>query len=343
MLKLYTDKTFLVEAYRKYTFPLLFDLHYVKNIDTLKYYKIINNVEVCDIIVYPIDYKVFCKHSKPFKTINEYSKKYNKPIWIYTAGDYGYTPQIPNSYIFRFGGFHSKLNTKNYILGAFISDPYEYFIEQKISLLPKQIQPTIGFVGHAQSGFKKYLKECLNYLKYSVKRILKLQISDYQSFYPSSVKRAKYLRKLQSIEVFNTNFIFRKNYRGGALTPEDRKLSSIEFYNNIYNNLYTFCSRGVGNFSVRFYETLAVGRIPILLNTDCRLPLSSIIDWEKHIVILDESSKESLEKQILKFHNTKTPTEIEEIQKSNRQLWEQFLTRESFFIQFYKIFKSKIE
>lgn len=341
MLKVYTDKTFLTESYRKYIFPLLFDLHYVKNNESLEYYQLVDEAKDSDIIVYPIDYAVFFKHLDALKQLNQFSKEHDKPIWIYTAGDYGYTNYIHNSYTFRFGGFHSKLSDETFLLGSFISDPYEHFIEQKCSVLSKEEIPTIGFVGHAQSGTKKYLKELINHFKYKVKNTLKLMLADNQSFYPSSVKRAIYLRKLQLSEGLNTNFIFRNKYRAGAQTQEDRKLSSIAFYDNVFNNLYTFCSRGVGNFSVRFYETLAVGRIPILLDTDCRLPLPNVIDWEKHIIVLDESSKESFESQILKFHKTKTNKELADIQKNNRLLWETHLKREAFFIQVHNIFKTK--
>lgn len=341
MLKIYTDSAFLTETYRKYVFPLLFDLHFVKNDTSLRYYQLIDSAEHCDIIVYPVDYGVFYKYLESLKRLNTLSKQYHKPIWIYTAGDYGHTNYIENSFTFRFGGFYSKLNEETFVLASFISDPYEYFLEKDFLALSKENKPTIGFVGHAKLGVRKYLNEYLNHLKYTLKRNLKLIIADSQTFYPSSVKRANYLGRLQQSKKLKTDFILRTNYRAGVRTDIDRKRSSLEFYNNIYNNLYTFCSRGVGNFSVRFYETLAVGRIPVLLNTDCRLPLASVINWETHIVILDEKSGKSFDDQILEFHNSKTVQEIEEIQKSNRLLWENFLKRESFFIKIHDIFKSK--
>ena len=37
---------------------------------------------------------------------------------------------------------------------------------------------------------------------------------------------------------------------------------------------------------VRFYETLAIGRIPVLIDTDCVLPLNNEIDWYKHCIIV---------------------------------------------------------
>ena len=61
----------------------------------------------------------------------------------------------------------------------------------------------------------------------------------------------------------------------------------MEFYENMVSSDYIVCVRGGGNFSVRLYETLAMGRIPIFINTDCLLPLNKSIDWKKHVVWIE--------------------------------------------------------
>lgn len=341
MIKLYTNTRFLSENYRKYIFPLLFDLYFEKDEIVSQYYKLVDAISDCDIVVFPIDYVKFLKFKNEFLEIQSLAKRYNKTIWIYSAGDYGFTNYIRNSCTFRLGGFNSKLNNTTYILPPFISDPYLDYLPQGFSMLEKTEKPSIGFVGHAQSGLSKYVKELTNYFKLLVKKTFNVLIVDSQKFYPSSIKRAMYLSKLDMSVKLNTNFILRKNYRAGAQTPIDIEKTTKEFYNNIFDNIYTFCSRGVGNFSVRFYQTLAVGRIPILLDTDCRLPLSNKINWDQHCVILNESKEESLEAQILNFHNTKTKTELELIQKQNRELWKNYLNRQTFFLQIHNDFITK--
>ncbi|WP_372757968.1 exostosin family protein, partial [Mariniflexile sp.] len=338
MLKLYTNTQFLTETYRRQVFPLLFDLVFVKNEDILNFYQLVDTIEACDVVVLPINYATFLKHRTSFSELRISAKKHQKPIWIYTAGDYGFTTHIKHCYTFRLGGFHSQLNDKTFIIPSFVNDPYPQRLPEGFSVLKKEELPSVGFVGHAKSGLLKYIKELLSHVKYTYKRKLGYILVDRQPFYPSSIKRAGYLHKLRLSKGLKTNFILRNHYRAGAQTEIDKQTSTQEFYNNIFNNAYTFCSRGVGNFSVRFYETLAVGRIPILLNTDCRLPLSNIIDWSKHCVILDETKKDSLEMQILDFHNSKTETEFEAIQKSNRALWETHLRRTSYFIKMHDVF-----
>ncbi len=343
MIKLYTDNTFLTEANRAFVFPLLFDLVYVKNEFLNQYYSIVDNIEECNIVVFPVDYNIFCRKTKPLNMLCLKAKTNSKPIWLYTAGDFGFTVYIPNSYNFRLGGFDSKLNKNTFILPSFVNDPYKTVLKQSFSVMPKTELPVIGFVGHANTGILNYIKSYLSYLKLRLKRIFKRRFFDLQKFYPSSSIRGKVLNKLKRSKRIETNFILRKKYRAGAVSQQQKEKTTQDFYNNIYNNIYTFCMRGVGNFSVRFYETLAVGRIPVLLNTDCRLPLTNYIDWKKHTVIIDASSKVSIASQIADFHNSKSDDEIKAMQQNNRLLWETQLMRHSYFKTIHDLFLNKIE
>ena len=344
MLKLFTNTDFLVEKHRREIFPLLFDLVFKKNETLLASYQIVDSIEVADIVVCPINYESIFKHHRiALSTLLKLSRKHKKPFWMLTAGDYGFTPYIANSYVFRSGGFNSVLNKNTFILPAFINDPYKEFLECDFSILKKTKQPTIGFVGHAKSGIVKFIKEYYNHIKYRFKSALRLILADKQKFYPSSVKRAKYLNKLTLHQELNTHFIFRNNYRAGANSPVEQQKTALQFYNNIFENAYTFCLRGVGNFSVRFYETLAMGRIPIVVNTDCRFPLEDKIDWNKHCLIIDEKAPKPLAEYILEFHNNLSISEFEALQQSNRNLWLHVLQREAYFLEVYNHFKNKLQ
>ncbi|MFD2727421.1 hypothetical protein [Hyunsoonleella rubra] len=338
MLKLYTDISFLTEQYRGYVFPVLFDLHYVKSGPLQKYYSLTDDLYSANIVVFPVDYSIFYKNRKAFDALIGKAKTAHKPIWIYTAGDFGFTVHIPNSTTFRLGGFHSELSQNSFILPSFVNDPYETVLEGQFVALPKEIKPTIGFVGHANTGMTNYLKSYLSHLKLRLKNTLNSSYFDMQPFYPSGQKRFQYLMKLQGGNHFKTNFILRDKYRAGVSGENEKVNTTKEFYQNIFDNLYTFCIRGLGNFSVRFYETLAVGRIPILINTDCRLPLDAMINWEEHAIILDSSGNTPIETQILNFHNSKTNDELVGIQNSNRLLWETHLRRHSYFVKIHDIF-----
>jgi hypothetical protein len=330
MVKIYTHTNFLTEQNRRFIFPLLLDLWYLKNEDLLNSYQFEENPENADVFVLPLNYNYLMKSESNFvKAFKAQANKLKKKLWIYTSGDYGYTIRDISIVTFRLGGFHNRMPKNTIILPSFITDPYTMDNLKGFDSLPWTEKPSIGFVGHAHLSVFKFAKELINYLRHTLKVILKKKLDDYQGFYPSSIIRGFILKRIEKNDNFNSNFIKRKKYRAGANSQEKLQETTDQFFKNIYDNAYTVCIRGLGNFSVRFYEALAVGRIPILINTNCRLPLNEYIDWKKHCVIVNDVN--NLEKIIEAFHKRHDESSFKELQQSNRKLWLNLLKRESFF------------
>jgi hypothetical protein len=80
--------------------------------------------------------------------------------------------------------------------------------------------------------------------------------------------------------------------------------------------------RGAGNFSYRFYEVLAAGRIPLLLDTRCVLPFDDEIEWRQHCVWVEEDQHESAGEILKEFHSGVSPDQFRTLQMANRRLWE---------------------
>lgn len=134
-----------------------------------------------------------------------------------------------------------------------------------------------------------------------------------------------YLSK-SSIE---TNFIIRDAY-----IHKLKKCHKRDFENNMNNNLFTFCYRGGGNFSVRFYETLMRGRIPIVVTTDNVFPYEDKINYSQIGLFIEEESlrKEmNLESLILDYYNQKSEQDLIEIQKYNRYVYETYFRKDIFY------------
>jgi len=96
-----------------------------------------------------------------------------------------------------------------------------------------------------------------------------------------------------------TDFILRDQFWGGK--PHDEKLMN-DFWKNIHHNAFTIASRGAGNFSMRFYQALSVGRIPVLLDTQMVLPFTRYIDWHAYIVM--EKTQEACLAKVIALHNS---------------------------------------
>ena len=99
---------------------------------------------------------------------------------------------------------------------------------------------------------------------------------------------------------------------------------------------FVICLRGNGNFSVRFYETLALGRIPILIDTDCVLPLNSEIDWHKHCIVVRNINLDRIVKSVYTSINALDNNVIRNMQIANRKLWIDKLSFSGFYYTFSK-------
>ena len=109
------------------------------------------------------------------------------------------------------------------------------------------------------------------------------------------------------------NFILRNQFWGGK--PHDSQLVE-EFRNNIKSSHYIICNRGNGNFSMRFYQTLSAGRIPILINTDMELPFENLINWSNYIIMAN--TNEELIHKVIEHY--KTANIIDQQQRANMYL-----------------------
>jgi hypothetical protein len=335
MIKIFTDHQFISEQNRRIIFPLLFDLCYVMNENLLNKYTLVDTLVESDIVVVPVEIGYFYRNKKQqwLHYFIDEANRLKKKVWVYSAGDFGITLN-KDVYTFRLGGFHSKQDAKTFILPSFINDPY-IELKKEFSIIAKEPIPKIGFVGHANGSLSKWGREFFVYLYHNAKRIAKRCFFDYQSFYPSSVRRFKFLLTLQKNKWIDTNFILRNKYRAGVTSESEREYTAKVFFDNIFNNPYTFCLRGAGNFSVRFYETIAMGRIPLLIDTDIRLPIEGVISWKNHCIIASENN---FIEALIDFHKNITDDEFVQLQINNRNLWLNYLNREAYFSEIHSIF-----
>lgn len=331
MLKIYTDKDFLTQKYRKNIFPLLLDVFFLANAELLKYYQLVDSLEDSDIAILPVDVSYLFRKKRESYLYSFVAKaqQLHKTVWVYSGGDIGKTIDL-DVHVFRLGGFHSKLSPKSYILPSFVQDPCGLFIDASFAPIPKATAPVLGFVGHANGSVKGLLHEFSVFMYLVKERFFKNKYFDSQAFYPSGFHRFKLLSSIQKNPSIQANFILRENYTGGSQTKGEIKESTMVFYNNLFQNPYVFCLRGLGNFSVRFYEALIMGRIPVVVHTDMRLPLQDAIRWEDHCVFVKQ---ETFEDDLLRFHQHISEDDFVQMQINNRALAISLLSREGYFKQ----------
>ncbi len=300
----------------------------------------VEEMEKAQIVLIPFSINFYASQNKlgDLASLNALCKEKNLTAYGYIYDDFGIAfPEFSNFVYFRMSGFRSQLSDKNRGLPVAISDQFQrIFKKENITPNTKNELPTISFCGHASTSFTKRVKEILIFGKQNMKRFFQNPIrKDWEPYFASSFERAKLMKAFENSPLVITNFIYRNQYRAGAKSPEDLEKTTVEYYENILNSDYVLCVRGAGNFSVRFYETLMMGRIPIFVNTDCLLPFEEQINWKNHVVWVEWKDRKNIATIVSDFHRKITNEDFINRQINNRKLWKETLSLNSL-MQFLK-------
>jgi hypothetical protein len=313
------------------TRPFYKDEKWIDLSDIESNYKIVDNLDKADFILIPFSINYYYDNDKTdlIAVLNEKCIKANKKAYAFVSGDFGaFFKEYSNIIFFRMGGFASQLSNKNKGFPVALSDHFQrlYQLEDP-KLKSKEELPIVGFCGHATLSNIKRGKELLKFFIENVKRFFKKSFSkNYEPYFASAFERAKLLKVLEKSDKIKTNFIYRKHYRAGAQTEAQRTETTLEYYDNIKESDYVVCVRGAGNFSVRFYETLMMGKIPIFVNTDCLLPFENTINWKEHLVWVEWKDRDKIAAIVSDFHNSLSDEEFMQRQINNRKLWKHVLS-----------------
>jgi len=148
-----------------------------------------------------------------------------------------------------------------------------------------------------------------------------------------SKPRYEILKKIRNHNELEANYILRDKFMGGHRLNED---TVNEFYENMKQSHFIICNRGTGNFSMRFYQTLAAGRIPLVVDTDMQLPLNKIAPY--HEVIIMEKTVEKVIKKLLFVWENK---DIEKMQQECSNFYENYLNYTNYPMWLYQEIKNK--
>lgn len=314
------------------TRPFWTDKNWSNNSSEKKIWSISDNFnfinDVSKAAVYFIPLPINKYSTQELNQINKTCANYDIKAYGYISGDFGEDfGCFKNIVFFRMGGFKRQLNDNNKAFPFSLSDHFERIYKDVLITTHKNRLPSVGFCGHADSSLLKKIKENIKYLKENLRRFIKKPLrKDYEPFFPSAYERAQLLASFEASKEVKTNFIYRKNYRAGATTEEQRERTTREYYDNIKNSDYILCVRGAGNFSVRLYETLMMGRIPVFVNTDCLLPFENQIDWKRHVVWVEWKDRKNIADSVIRFHNNLSEQDFINLQLANRKLWKETLS-----------------
>lgn len=294
-----------------------------------KYYQLADVADEADFYFIPHNFWILKKSDRGL--LDEFlkdAKKYKKPVLIDAYGDSDEKIDIPNGHILRTSQYKFKIKENEIIMPPYTEDLLEAYFDNLFSLREKKDIPSVGFVGYANQPFAGRVKAIVKELPVI---FIGLFLKNRETLRKGIFFRKKAIKYLTRSSVVKSNFTIRNFYSGHTETirGDSRKIRQ-EFIDNMRNSDYTLCVKGDGNFSYRFFEALSLGRIPLLVDTECALPLEDIIDYKEFCVFVDYRDLSKIGEILRKFHDNLDKEQFVMMQKKAREVFENYFRIDSF-------------
>ena len=134
--------------------------------------------------------------------------------------------------------------------------------------------------------------------------------------------------------VIETSFIDRTRYFG-CLSNQNQ--AREEYLQNMDQSDYVLCVRGMGNYSFRFYDALANGRVPVVIDTHCALPFDHIIEYDRLIPVIPLKNLRQAEDVILQHYESFNDDEWRQMLSGLRKFYLDLMSPIGFFERLYLI------
>lgn len=267
-----------------------------------------------------------------------------KPFVLFSEGDSAanFPAAGMDIHVFETAGYRSRRRTFVHGIPPFFDDPLPAACGAEVIVRDKAAQPSVGFCGQAGSSLARHAA-----------RAARIQVRKAQwrlhrlKWEPTPFEhtwfRQRVLDTFANSPLVTTRYVLRTKYRAGISTSASRhdlaEQSRREFVDNVLGSDYTLSMRGGGNFSLRFFEALALGRIPVFIDTDCLLPFHDRIDWQYFVPWIDERDLDDAPAILAELHGNLSNEAFHERQRACRQLWVDRLSPDGFFRHFAEHFE----
>ena len=251
-----------------------------------------------------------------------------KPLLIDGSGDLEFPIDIPNSVVLRVSQYRYRVAGNDLTVPFPAEDLLETYYGGEMQLREKPETPSVGFTGWASMTLKNRLKTELKELPITSAGLLdpKRRAERKGLFY-----RERALKALGATAGIENHFTARATYSGHVKTISGTVADNRrEFVETLAASDYTLAVKGDANSSVRFYEALAMGRIPLFLDTACVLPLEDELNYRDFCVFVDWKDTDRIGARLLEFHASVTPERFIEMQKEARRAYREYLRMDSF-------------
>jgi hypothetical protein len=297
-------------------------------------YSITDDLGTADAVLAPYRQATLLRHDKALLAeCAETAKRAGIPLFVDGLGD-GETPLgVENAYIMRYGGYRTL---KEELWRNSLPVHLRYEPERIRIQVPTQVddlllrckdgilqvrpkgagKPVISFSGMTHTTFKNTVRQRLEELPLYLRGLIDRR---YFAMSNGIFWRTRALRILRGSGKFVCKF---DGQFFSPLTPrkslEEQHAYRRQFVETILESDYCLDVRGYGNASMRLYEILSLGRIPVIIDTERYFPWSSTVNWHEFSLIVDFRDLRRLPRIVADFHASLSPEKFEVMQRAAR-------------------------
>lgn len=340
-IKLYVNDTLRVPGldYDMILFPFwgvpLFGLSQPYAQATYKYgyspkdFELVSNIFQADFYLLPHDFwHLKFRYPEVLEKMLGEAREARKPVLIEAAGDVHGVIDVPNSVVLRIDQYRFAIPKNEIKVPVVCEDLLESYGGGKVVPRKKEKIPSVGFTGWGKLTLKQKTRTIIKELPH---RFLSLFNADYRAYRKGVLWRERAVPIFKNSRRVTSNFIIRPSYSGNVKTAAgDPKKNRQEFVDNILGSDYTLIIRGDANEATRFYETLSLGRIPVLIDTAVVLPLEHLINYRQCAVIIDHRDLKHAPDILADFHAKLSPEAFIAMQEKARYIFEHCLRFDAF-------------
>ncbi len=292
-------------------------------------FTLVEKIEDADYVVIPYQYeRLKLVNPEKITMIVAEAQKAGKQILIDGSGDIEHNVRIPNSVVFRVSQYRYSKKQNEITVPFSAEDLLETYTGGELQIRKKPEHPSVGFTGWAGVSLKKRLKIGLKELPVTVASWFDEKRG---AEHKGILFRERALHALSRNPRIEPHFKARATYSGHVKTVEG-SVEDVrrEFVENLLQSDYALCVKGDANSSVRFYEALSLGRIPLFLDTACVLPLEDKINYRDFCVFVDWRDTDRIGDMLANFHAKISPERFESMQRQARNAFQQYLRYDVF-------------
>jgi hypothetical protein len=152
----------------------------------------------------------------------------------------------------------------------------------------------------------------------------------------TSVVRQVLLNSREQFAAIPHHIHANEHFFGGYGGDAGKKLRE-DYLRVLQQSITVLCPRGTGRNSIRFFEALCSGKIPVLLSDHAALPYEDVIDYSEIMIRVPEAEAHKTIVYIARFFQEKGSEGVVTACRRAREIWETYLRPEAQAEQYFRL------